>query len=166
MWECPPTNKDCMRLFRTQNSALRYGPLDPWMMWPQPIPPASSTNSYPVSTLFLILPHCTCFLLVPMLLFCLRICAQALSLPGGTPPTLRTLLPSPCHISLNVIFSESPCAIYWPVVLDFLHPGIFIISFLQHIKCVIVYHPLRLWASCRDHACVHPCPHNMEQSRM
>lgn len=34
------------RLFRTQNSTLHCDPLDAWLRWLQPIPPASCTNPY------------------------------------------------------------------------------------------------------------------------
>lgn len=137
------------------------------MTWPQPISPAPSTTPYPCVPLYPHSPllHMLCFGSHSPVIFSQDLCTCSSSARNSS-LTFHMLSPSHCHLSLRVISSEYRWTIHWPAALNFLHSSIFTISVLGPIKYVIVYHPLRLQASCRDHACIHPCLHNTQQSRM
>ena len=122
-----------------------------------------SRKSLPLSppSSFLFSPTPQAFFQFPCSCLSQDLCTRSSSARNPS-PTHYMLPPSHCHLSFNDIFSERRCAIHWPVALNFLHPSIFIISFLGHFKCVIGDHPPRPWAWCRDGACVHLCPRNTQ----
>lgn len=124
---CQQRQQGCVGL-RTQRSQW---PTGPWKMWPWPFPPTSSTNPYPISTLFFPFPPTPhAFFRFPCSCLSWDLCTLSSSARNPSPAHHHMVLPSHCHLSFSDIFSESSCTIHWPVALNCLHPCIFIISFL------------------------------------
>lgn len=162
MWGWPSTNKGYIRLCRTQNPMPHCGPLDPEWCGLSPFlqPPAQIPT--PVSTLlFLVLPHSTCFLPVPMLLFVSGSVHKVLLCQEPLPHSLQVAsftLSSQLqwHFLRETLCHPLACCPQFSPSLHFRH------FLLRTVQVLIVDHPPRLCAWCRSGACVHFRPRNTQ----